>query len=88
MIPCTTSDGFVLQTADPTITRWVPHELTDYIRGCGGYAYAHHGKSRNPSTDFVPDQVVDRFCLVGPPSAHVDRLTELAELAWTGSPCT
>jgi len=137
------ADGFILQTADPAITRWtiesvraaardagrdpggitmcvaapayvgddlahqrdqlrwfggmvgnhvadlvarygesgpVPHELTEYIRDREGYDYAHHGKAGNPSTDFVPDQIVDRFCLVGPAAAHVDRLTELAEL--------
>jgi probable F420-dependent oxidoreductase len=58
----------------------VPHELTDYIKGREGYDYAHHGKAGNPSTDFVPDAIVDRFCLVGPASAHVDRLEELAAL--------
>jgi probable F420-dependent oxidoreductase len=58
----------------------VPHELTDYIRGREGYDYAHHGKAGNPSTDFVPDQIVDRFCLLGPASAHRDRLAELAEI--------
>ncbi|MFD1046552.1 TIGR03842 family LLM class F420-dependent oxidoreductase, partial [Kibdelosporangium lantanae] len=34
----------------------------------------------NPSTDFVPDQIVDRFCLLGPAAAHVERLQELKEL--------
>jgi probable F420-dependent oxidoreductase len=58
----------------------VPRELTDYIRGREGYDYAHHGKAGNPSTDFVPDEIVDRFCLLGPASAHVDRLDELASL--------
>jgi probable F420-dependent oxidoreductase len=58
----------------------VPRELTDYIRGREGYDYAHHGKAGNPSTDFVPDEIVDRFCLLGPASSHVDRLAELAEL--------
>jgi probable F420-dependent oxidoreductase len=58
----------------------VPHELTDYIKGREGYDYAHHGKAGNPSTDFVPDDIVDRFCLLGPSAAHVDRLEELAEL--------
>ncbi|MFI9386806.1 TIGR03842 family LLM class F420-dependent oxidoreductase [Kutzneria sp. NPDC052558] len=58
----------------------VPKALTDYIKGREGYDYAHHGKAGNPSTDFVPDAVVDRFCLVGPESAHVDRLQELKEL--------
>ncbi|WP_410658050.1 TIGR03842 family LLM class F420-dependent oxidoreductase [Amycolatopsis sp. lyj-112] len=58
----------------------VPHELTDYIRERQGYDYSHHGRAGNPSTDFVPDEIVDRFCLVGPSSAHVDRLAELASL--------
>jgi probable F420-dependent oxidoreductase len=57
----------------------VPHELTDYIKGREGYDYAHHGRADNPSTDFVPDAIVDRFCLLGPVEAHIDRLRELAE---------
>jgi probable F420-dependent oxidoreductase len=56
----------------------VPHELTDYIKGREGYDYSHHGKADNPSTDFVPDAIVDRFCLLGPAEAHLDRLRELA----------
>ncbi|SFP99744.1 F420-dependent oxidoreductase, CPS_4043 family [Amycolatopsis arida] len=58
----------------------VPRELTDYIAGREGYDYAHHGRAGNPSTDFVPDEIVDRFCLLGPAGAHVDRLRELAAL--------
>ncbi|WP_346533841.1 LLM class flavin-dependent oxidoreductase [Micromonospora sp. DPT] len=58
----------------------VPKALTDYIKGREGYDYAHHGRAGNPSTDFVPDEIVDRFCLVGPESAHVDRLQELKEI--------
>ncbi|MFD2420011.1 TIGR03842 family LLM class F420-dependent oxidoreductase [Amycolatopsis pigmentata] len=58
----------------------VPRELTDYIAGREGYDYAHHGRAGNPSADFVPDEIVDRFCLLGPASAHVERLEELAAL--------
>lgn len=58
----------------------VPHALTDYIAGREGYDYSHHGRAGNPSTDFVPDAIVDRFCLLGPPQAHIERLTELAEI--------
>ncbi|MEV5717929.1 TIGR03842 family LLM class F420-dependent oxidoreductase [Amycolatopsis mediterranei] len=58
----------------------VPRELTDYIREREGYDYSHHGKAGNPSTEFVPDEIVDRFCLLGPASAHVERLQELADL--------
>ncbi|HWG60692.1 MAG TPA: TIGR03842 family LLM class F420-dependent oxidoreductase [Streptosporangiaceae bacterium] len=58
----------------------VPHALTDYITGRSGYDYSHHGRTGHPSTDFVPDAIVDRFCLLGPVSAHRDRLAELAEI--------
>jgi probable F420-dependent oxidoreductase len=56
----------------------VPHALTDYIEGRQAYDYSHHGRAGNPSTDFVPDTIVDRFCLLGPAAAHVERLRELA----------
>ena len=58
----------------------VPPELTEYIKARDGYDYSHHGRAGNPSTDFVPDEVVDRFCLLGPPAAQFDRLAELGEL--------
>jgi len=58
----------------------IPHALTDYIEKRSGYDYSHHGQAGNPSTEFVPDEIVDRFCLLGPASAHVARLRELAEV--------
>ena len=58
----------------------VPHALTDYIAGRTGYDYAHHGKAGNPSTDFVPDAIVDRFCILGPVENHLKRLAELRDL--------
>jgi probable F420-dependent oxidoreductase len=58
----------------------VPKALTDYIAGRSGYDYNTHGRAGNPHTDFVPDEIVDRFCLLGPVSQHVARLTELAAL--------
>jgi probable F420-dependent oxidoreductase len=58
----------------------VPAALTDYVKNRGGYDYSHHGRAGNQSTQFVPDEIVDRFCLLGPASAHVDRLAELREI--------
>jgi probable F420-dependent oxidoreductase len=58
----------------------VPQALTDYIANRQQYDYRHHGKAGNPSTDFVPDEVVDRFCLLGPATAHIERLVELASV--------
>ena len=58
----------------------VPRALTDYIKAREGYDYDHHGRTGNPSTDFVPDDVIDRFCLLGSVDDHVARLQELSEL--------
>jgi probable F420-dependent oxidoreductase len=58
----------------------VPGVLSDYIRARESYDYDHHGRSGNPSTDFVPDEIVDRFCLVGPVEAHIEKLNLLRSL--------
>jgi probable F420-dependent oxidoreductase len=58
----------------------VPRALTDYIKARAGYDYSHHGKAGNPTTDFVPDDIVDRFCLLGPVERQIDRLAELREI--------
>jgi probable F420-dependent oxidoreductase len=58
----------------------VPTALTDYIAGREGYDYSQHGRAGSTHTSFVPDAIVDRFCLVGPPELHVDRLDELRDL--------
>jgi probable F420-dependent oxidoreductase len=58
----------------------IPHELTDYIRAREGYDYSHHGRAGNPSTEFVPDEIVDRFCIVGTAEDHIAKLRELEGL--------
>ena len=58
----------------------VPAALTDYIKQRQGYDYAHHGRAGNPSTDFVPDAIVDRFCLLGPVQDHIAKLKTLRDL--------
>jgi probable F420-dependent oxidoreductase len=58
----------------------VPHALTDYIRARQGYDYSHHGQAGNTSTDFVPDDIVDRFCVLGTLEDHVKKLNELRDL--------
>ncbi len=58
----------------------VPAALTEYIEARQGYDYAHHGKTGNPSTDFVPDDVVDRFCVLGPVEHHIERMQELRDI--------
>jgi probable F420-dependent oxidoreductase len=58
----------------------VPQALTDYIKGREGYDYNQHGQAGNTHTSFVPDEVVDRFCIIGGVDEHVRRLNELKEL--------
>jgi probable F420-dependent oxidoreductase len=58
----------------------VPRALTDYIAGRQGYDYNQHGQAGNTHAAFVPDDIVDRFCIVGPVEEHVKRLTELRGL--------
>jgi probable F420-dependent oxidoreductase len=58
----------------------VPKALSEYIKGRQGYDFNQHGKAGNTHADFVPDEVIDRFCLIGPPQLHVQRLQELQAL--------
>ena len=58
----------------------VPTVLSDYIKDRADYDYSHHGRAGNPSTDFVPDNIVDRFCVLGRVEDHIAKLTTLRDL--------
>ncbi|MBZ2196072.1 TIGR03842 family LLM class F420-dependent oxidoreductase [Occultella gossypii] len=58
----------------------VPQALTDYIKGREGYDYAEHGRAGNTHTQFVPDEIVERFCIIGTPDEHIAKLQALADL--------
>ena len=58
----------------------VPKALTDYIKGRQGYDYNEHGRAGNSHTTFVPDEIVDRFCIVGPAEVHIERMRQLKDL--------
>jgi len=58
----------------------VPQELTDYIAGRKGYDYNEHGRAGNTHTDFVPDEIVDRFCVLGTAADHIEKLIALKDL--------
>jgi probable F420-dependent oxidoreductase len=83
---CRWFGGMVGNHAADLVTRYgehsgvVPDALTDYIKQRQGYDYSHHGRTGNPSTDFVPDEVIDRFCLLGPAEAHIEKLKALRAL--------
>ncbi|MEO6943816.1 MAG: TIGR03842 family LLM class F420-dependent oxidoreductase [Lacisediminihabitans sp.] len=58
----------------------VPKALTDYIKAREGYDYNEHGLAGNSHTSFVPDEIVDRFCLLGTAEQHIEKLKALKEL--------
>ncbi|TFC83108.1 TIGR03842 family LLM class F420-dependent oxidoreductase [Cryobacterium cheniae] len=55
----------------------VPKALTDYIIGRQDYDYNAHGRAGNLHAEFVPDEIIDRFCLLGPAKDHIEKLEAL-----------
>jgi len=58
----------------------VPRAFTDYIKGRQEYDYNEHGKAGNVHTTFVPDEIVDRFCVLGTADDHITKLKQLKEI--------
>ena len=56
----------------------LPEELTTYVRSREGYDYLHHAEVGSSNAEFVTDEIVDRFCLVGDVDRHIERLRALA----------
>jgi hypothetical protein len=69
------------------VSRYKPEELpaslTSYVRNRGGYDYLHHCEVDSDNKGFVTDEVVDRFCLLGPAQAQIQKLKKLAEAGVT-----
>ena len=61
----------------------VPPALTDYIAGRTGYDYNTHGRAGNDHVDFVPDEIVDRFCVLGTAEEHIAKLEALRAIGVT-----
>ena len=58
----------------------VPQALTDYIEEREGYDYANHGRAESESVDFVTDDIIDRFCVLGTADDHIEKLLLLKDL--------
>jgi len=61
----------------------LPPALTSYVRDRGHYDYQEHCEVDSDHSKFVSDEVVDRFCLVGPAAAHREKLRKLASIGVT-----
>ena len=69
------------------ISRYKPEELppalTSFVKNRGSYDYQQHCAVDSNNSKFVSDEVVDRFCLVGPAEAHREKLRQLAGVGVT-----
>ncbi|MBY4677009.1 TIGR03842 family LLM class F420-dependent oxidoreductase [Marinobacterium arenosum] len=61
----------------------VPRSLTDYIEKRRGYDYSKHGQSDNPYLDFISEEIVESFCVLGEVDAHIAKLRHLEEAGTT-----
>lgn len=61
----------------------LPPALTSYVKDRGQYDYQHHCEVESDNAEFVSDEVVDRFCVIGPVEAHRRKLQELADAGVT-----
>lgn len=55
----------------------VPRSLTDYIEGRKGYDYAEHADKDADHLDFISDDIIDGFGILGPVEDHIAKLKAL-----------
>ncbi|HZQ91408.1 MAG TPA: TIGR03842 family LLM class F420-dependent oxidoreductase [Terriglobales bacterium] len=69
------------------ISRYKPEELppslTSYVRNRGGYDYQHHAEVGSANAQFVTDEVVDRFCVLGSAQKQIAKIERLAKAGAT-----
>jgi probable F420-dependent oxidoreductase len=61
----------------------LPPSLTSFVQNRGKYDYLHHCEVGSDNADFVSDEVIDRFCLVGPIEQHRKKLEALRNVGVT-----
>jgi len=55
-------------------------EVGDGIKNRQGYDYNEHGRAGNTHAAFVPDDIVDRFCILGTADDHIAKLKQLKDI--------
>jgi hypothetical protein len=58
----------------------LPPELVAYVDDRPEYNYLHHAQVGSDNGRFVPDEIVDRYCVVGGVAEQVRRMQELRDL--------
>ncbi len=60
-----------------TDSELVPKSLTGYIERRKGYDYRQHADKNADHLDFVTDDIVESFGVLGEPARHIDKLEQL-----------
>jgi len=55
----------------------VPSRLTEYIKGRKGYNYKEHASKDADHLDFISNEIVDSFSILGNVDEHIEKLEEL-----------
>ena len=61
----------------------VPQSLTDYIEGRRGYDYAEHADKDAEHLDFITDDIIDSFSILGDVDVHLSKLRALRDAGVT-----
>ncbi len=61
----------------------IPPSLTAYIKDRKGYDYSKHGQSDNPYLDFITDDIIDAFSVLGEAEEHIEKLRKLKDVGVT-----
>jgi probable F420-dependent oxidoreductase len=58
----------------------LPRELYEYVKRRTFYDYSDHSRVGAKHGEFVDDETCDRFCVLGTPEQHVEKLRRLEEI--------
>jgi probable F420-dependent oxidoreductase len=61
----------------------LPPALTSYVKDRGAYDYLHHCEVGSSNAEFVTDDVIDRFCVLGSRDKQIAKLERLAQAGVT-----
>jgi alkanesulfonate monooxygenase SsuD/methylene tetrahydromethanopterin reductase-like flavin-dependent oxidoreductase (luciferase family) len=58
----------------------LPNELTEYVQGRPDYDYRQHAEQGTEHSQYVPDEIIDRFCILGSLEQCEAKMRKLAEI--------
>jgi alkanesulfonate monooxygenase SsuD/methylene tetrahydromethanopterin reductase-like flavin-dependent oxidoreductase (luciferase family) len=58
----------------------MPSYIAEYVEERSRYDYYEHGQPGADHSKYVPDAIVDKFCVIGTAQDCADRVRELASL--------